>query len=67
MTTKIDSIFAAVKEFWIIGVNFAVGGTTPLGAVKLITPAWGAIVSLIVCGLGLVGSIFFGLGEKQRY
>lgn len=60
-------IMTVTALFWIIGVNFAVGGTTPLGAVKLITPAWGAIVSLIVCGLGLVGSIFFGLGEKQRY
>ena len=52
--------------FWIIGVNVAVSGTTPLGTIKS-TPAWGAIVSLIVCGLGLVGSIFFGIGERQRH
>ena len=52
---------SATALFWIIGVSIAHSD-----ARQAIAPAWGAIVSLIVCGLGLVGSIFFGIGERQR-
>ena len=54
-------IMAATALFWIIGVV-----ASKSSAQQVIAPAWGAIVSLIVCGLGLVGSVFFGLGERQR-
>ena len=54
-------IMSATALFWIIGVSIAHSD-----ARQAIAPAWGAIVSLIVCGLGLVGSIFFGIGERQR-
>lgn len=54
-------IMSATALFWIIGVSIAHSD-----ARQVIAPAWGAIVSLIVCGLGLVGSIFFGIGERQR-
>lgn len=54
-------VMAAIALFWIIGVSIAHSD-----ARQAIAPAWGAIVSLIVCGLGLVGSIFFGIGERQR-
>ena len=59
-------IMTVTALFWIIGVNVTASGTTPLGTIKS-TPAWGAIASFIVCGLGLGGSVFFGLGEKQRH
>ena len=73
---------AAIALFWIISVSMANGSIISelrmhyssssssygqlLYTENVIAPAWGAIVSLIVCGLGLVGSIFFGIGERQR-
>ena len=55
-------IMMATALFWVIGVSIANGDT-----LQVIAPAWGAIASFIVCGLGLGGSVFFGLGEKQRH
>mgnify|MGYP000843662887 FL=1 len=75
-------VMAAIALFWIISVSMANGSIISelrmhyssssssyaqlLYTESVIAPAWGAIVSLIVCGLGLVGSIFFGIGERQR-
>lgn len=74
-------VMASVALFWIISVSTANGSIVTwlrqtysssssyaqlLYTENVIAPAWGAIVSLIVCGLGLVGSIFFGIGERQR-
>ena len=55
-------IMMATALFWVIGVSIANGDT-----LQVIAPAWGAIASFIVCGLGLGGSVFFGLGERQRH
>ena len=76
-------VMAAIALFWIISVSMANGSiiselrmhysSSSSSYAQLpypenaIAPAWGAIVSLIVCGLGLVGSVFFGLGERQRH
>lgn len=55
-------IMMATALFWVIGVSIANGDT-----LQVIAPAWGAIASFIICGLGLGGSVFFGLGERQRH